>query len=97
MYFLGVVVVAWTGENEAHLRRRPPFVASTVGYGRGTQTRAPAAEKKFLTADLADNTSAVFQLLSATLTQGNMSRLGRCELNSAAPIPPRPRAAGAAR
>lgn len=46
-------------------------------------TLAPAAEK-ILTADLADNTTAVFQLLSATLTQGNMSRLGRCELNPAA-------------
>lgn len=47
------------------------------------RTLAPAAEK-ILTADLADNTTAVFQLLSATLTPGNMSRLGRCELNPAA-------------
>lgn len=40
--------------------------------------------EKILTADLADSTTAVFYLLSAALTQGNMSRLGRCELNPAA-------------
>lgn len=47
------------------------------------KTHALAVEK-ILTADLADSTTAVFELLSATLTQGNMSRLGRCELNPAA-------------
>lgn len=40
--------------------------------------------KKISTADLADSATAVFHPLSAALTQGNMSRLGRCELNPAA-------------
>lgn len=59
-------------------------VYSRMRLRRARGLRLQGKKKKILTADLADNTAAVFQLLSATLVQGNMSRLARCELNSAA-------------
>lgn len=60
------------------------FLCPVVGFVACVIRTCALAVEKILTADLADSTTAVFQLLSATLTQGNMSRLGRCELSQAA-------------